>query len=250
MKTMTLSIAGMLLLAQTAIADVWTSEDLSAALGSGSRSEADVARDGGRKPAEVVVFAGVEPGITVLDVMAGSGYYSEIFSIAVGPEGKVYAQNPQWMLEFMKGVVDRAISERLKDDRLPNVSRIDGDIDAGGLADNSVDVAFTALNFHDVYYDYGEAAALAVLADVHRVLKPGGLLLIIDHNGPDNLDGEQLKQLHRMPEALTKEVVAKTDFEAAAESDLLRNPDDDLTKIVFAKGARGATDRYVLLYRK
>jgi len=228
----------------------WDADGLAAALDASSRPDSDRARDVGRHPAEIVAFMGVAEGDTVIDLMAGSGYYTEVFSVAVGANGQVYAQNPQWMLEFMKGVVDRAMTDRLADNRLPNVRRVDGDPAAGGIATGSVDAAFTALNLHDVYYDYGEEATLKMLAEVHSLLKPGGHLLVIDHNGPGSLDDTSLKQLHRMPEAEMRALLAKSDFTLVADSDLLRNSGDDMTKMVFAKGVRGATDRYVLLLEK
>jgi len=227
-----------------------SSEDIAATLSSAERSDSDAVRDAGRKPSEVLAFAGVQSGDVVLDLMAGSGYYTEIFSIVVGSEGKVYAQNPDWMLQFMKGVVDKAITERLADNRLANVQRVDGALETSGIPEGSVDIAFTALNFHDVYYDYGEAVTLELLAEVARLLKPEGKMLLIDHNGAEGVGDETLAKLHRMPEALMKQLIAKSDLKIVAESDLLANPEDDLTQMVFAKGLRGATDRYVLLLQK
>ena len=72
-----------------------------AALASEARPEGDRARDAGRKPAEVLEFMGIEPGMTVLDMFTGSGYYAEILSGVVGDEGKVIAQSNQAYLAFV-----------------------------------------------------------------------------------------------------------------------------------------------------
>ena len=212
-----------------------------------SRSDADKARDAARKPAEVMNFLGVEPGMTVLDLIGGDGYYTEVISIAVGPEGSVYAQNPQWMLEFMNGIDDRSLSERLNNDRLPNVVRVDGDLASIALPPESVDAAFSALKFHHVYYDYGYGAALALLQQVYAALKPGAVFVLIDHAGNSGLDN---KALHRIPEADLQAVVMAAGFSIEAESELLAHPEDDRSQVVFAKGLRGNTDRFVLRLQK
>ena len=129
---------------------------LAAALANANRSAEDTARDAGRKPAEVLAFAGVKPGMTVMDVMAASGWYTEVLSAAVGPEGVVYAENPRWLLNAMNGAPDKALTERLDAGRLINVVRADADLEDGLIPAGSVDVALTALNYHDTYYMSGE----------------------------------------------------------------------------------------------
>ena len=68
--------------------------DLAAALASANRPAEDKARDADRKPAELLQFFGVKPGMTTVDIIALGGYITEALSVAVGPNGKVYAQNP------------------------------------------------------------------------------------------------------------------------------------------------------------
>ena len=62
-----------------------------AAVADKGRPEADTKRDADRKPAEMLEFAGVKPGQTVVDLIPGGGYFTRIFSKAVGPKGTVYA---------------------------------------------------------------------------------------------------------------------------------------------------------------
>ncbi|MEJ2089890.1 MAG: methyltransferase, partial [Gammaproteobacteria bacterium] len=57
------------------------------------RSQADRQRDLTSRPAEVLTFLGIEPGMTVLDMLTGDGYYAEIVARAVGPAGHVYLHN-------------------------------------------------------------------------------------------------------------------------------------------------------------
>jgi predicted methyltransferase len=223
------------------------SADLNKKLAESSRSDADKARDAGRKPAEVLAFLGVEPGMTVLDVIAAGGWYTEVLAVAVGSEGKVYAQNNEFVLKFRDGANDKALTARLADGRLPNVERVDAEMAELPIPDASVDVAITALNFHDIYNPGGEEAALAFLSTVHSKLKPGGALGIIDHDGVAEQDNAKL---HRMQRQLALDVIAKSGFTMDSESELLANPEDDHTQGVFAPGLRGHTDRFVLKLRK
>ncbi len=215
--------------------------DVRAALAAADRSPADLARDVGRKPAEVLEFVGVGPGMTVLDLIAAGGWYTEVLAAAVGAEGRVYAQNPAVVLQFNDGANDKALTARLADDRLPNVTRLDVEINVLGLAPESVDVVLTALNFHDVYNrDPAQAAGVAQV--VRAVLKPGGVFAVIDHDG--NADADNTK-LHRMPKADAVAVLEAAGFVVEA-SDVLANAEDDRSQFVFAEGLRGKTDRFLL----
>ena len=221
--------------------------DLRTMLASDSRSEADRARDAGRKPADVVDFLGIESGMSVIDVIAAGGYYTEVLSLAVGADGMVVAQNPQVILEMREGANEKAISARLAGNRLPNVSRANGGFDAVSTADGQFDAAITALNFHDLYNGRSPEAALAALQAIYGLLKPGGVFGIIDHAGVADADNAALHRIERSIAAATAEAAG---FVVEAESDLLSNADDDHTQGVFAEGLRGSTDRFLLRLRK
>lgn len=212
-----------------------------------TRSEADRARDAGRKPVEVLTFLGVESGMTVLDVFAASGWYTEVLAHAVGADGTVYAHNPEFLLSMRDGVNDKGMTARLADDRLPNVQRLDREIDDLGLQPDSVDVAMFAINFHDVYNSAGAEAATGLLQSVYQVLKPGGILAVIDHAGTAENDNAAL---HRIEIAKVLEVIEASPFTLDAQSDILRNADDDMSASVFDPGVRGQTNRFVLRLKK
>jgi predicted methyltransferase len=224
-------------------ADPLTADQMQVLLDSPARSDDDKARDAARKPAEVIAFMGVEPGMTIVDVMAAGGWYTEVLSLATGPDGIVYGQNPAFMLEFMDGYNDKALTARLDGDRLSNVRRVDQALADAGLADNSIDLVFTALNFHDTYYMAGEAAAAALLVKSYQLLKPGGALILIDHAGKPELANDKL---HRIPEQIVVDMALAAGFTLEAEGEMLRHPEDDGTQMVFMKDMRGQTDRFVL----
>ena len=212
-----------------------------------ARPESDTGRDAGRKPAEVLHFLGLQESAIVMDVMASSGYYTEVLAHAVGSEGTVYAQTPPMMLKYRDGFYDKALAQRLKGGRLTNVVRLDRDMGDLGIPSESVDLAITALNFHDIYNSAGESAALELLSQVYGLLKPGGVFGVIDHVG--NPEGDN-NRLHRMDEAAMRDLIARSAFQLDGSGDLLRNPKDDHTGGVFAPDVRGNTDRFLFRLRK
>ena len=194
--------------------------DLRTLLASDSRAEEDRARDATRKPADVVSFLGIESGMRVVDIFAAGGYYTEVLSLAVGPGGHVVAQNPQFILEFRDGANETAISARLAGNRLPNVSRANGNFDAVPTSDGLYDAALTALNFHDIYNGQGAEAAVASLQAVHALLKPGGVFGVIDHTGVADANNAEL---HRIDPSKVRETAeaaeeAQRKAEAAASA--------------------------------
>jgi len=231
----------------TPAAQARSAAEFQQALSSGDRPEADKARDAGRRPAEVVTFLGIEPGMTVVDLMAGGGYYTDVLSAAVGDSGKVYAQNTKRGLAFREGANEKAISARLAGNRLKNVERLNRELSDLGLEPGSVDAALTALNYHDVANGGGPEAAAGFLAAVLAILEPGGIFGLIDHDANAENDNAAL---HRILKADVIKAVGQAGFELVAEGEMLRNPSDDHSKMVFAEGARGKTDRFVLLLRK
>lgn len=217
--------------------------DLAAALAADSRPAADKVRDAGRKPVRVIEFLGVKEGMTALDVIAAGGYYTEVLAYAVGKSGTVYAQNPEVVLRFRDGANDKALTERLANNRLPNVIRKDGDLAEVDIPAASVDVAITALNYHDIYNASGRDAAVGFSRAMLALLKPGGVLGVIDHEGSADQDNAAL---HRMQSHQAIEALEAAGFEIAATSELLRDSGDRLDKMVFAQDIRGRTSRFLI----
>jgi len=208
------------------------------------RPDSDKIRDPNRRPAEVLNFIGVESGMTVIDLVAAAGYYTEVLSHAVGANGKVYMQNSASALTGSRGPATvAAIDERLRDNRLANVERLTRNPDDLGMADNSVDAAVIALEFHELYRSDNPNAVAEFLAELRRVLKPGGVLGIIEHAGSPVFEPGPL---HRAVEAQVVADAQAAGFFVAASSPLLENPDDDLRSSVFVATIRGVTDRFVL----
>lgn len=225
----------------------WTTSELKAALASPSRPQADRDRDADRKPAELMTFFGVERGMTVLDLMASGGYMTDVLATTVGPNGKVYSQNPPAFLRFNNGAYDKALSARLADGRLPNVVRVDADLPASDkIPAGSVDFAITAMNLHDIF-NRDRAAAEKFMKDVFTMLKPNGVFGVIDHVGVAGADNQKL---HRMAKEDAIALAKVAGFTVEAESNLLANPQEDHTKGPFDPALRGKTDQFILKLRK
>ena len=225
---------------------------IAAAVADPARPEADRRRDGQRHPDAVLAFLGIEPGMAVLDLFSGGGYYTEIVSRLVGESGRVTAHNNQAYLGFAA----EDLKTRYTDDRLPNVERIIAEANDLELPPASFDAALAILTWHDFYYadpDSGwpaidEPALTELLC---TALKPGAVLGIVDHVGAPGSDPrESGMKLHRIDPERIKADLADSCFVYEGESAVLRNPSDDHTKPVFDASVRGHTDQVVYRFRR
>ena len=91
------------------------------------RTEADRKLDAGRKPAELLRFLKVEPGMKVGELFAGGGYTTELLARAVGSAGVVYGQNTKFVLARF---AEKPWGERLARPVNKNVVRLDRELDA------------------------------------------------------------------------------------------------------------------------
>ena len=216
-----------------------------------NRRSADHDRDASRKPAEVLAFFGIEPGMTVLDLFSGGGYYSELISIVVGPEGKVIAHSNAAYLGF----VGDEFEERYADDRLANVEVLMAENNELELTADSFDAVTVILAYHDIYYadpenSWPKIDGPKLLAELYKGLKPGGLLGVVDHYAEAGSPRETGNSVHRIDPGIVISELEIAGFVLDDKSQVLRNMDDDYSKIVFNPELRGKTDRFVLLFRK
>jgi len=220
------------------------------AVAQSTRPADQVALDAERKPAETVVFAGIKPGSKMMDLVPGGGYFTRIFSGVVGDKGWVYAYFPTETDAFLrKRIGPDAKIERLFD-AIPHTSILHASITKLS-APESLDVVFTAQNYHDFHDSfYGPADLAAVNKAVYDALKPGGYFVVIDHSAAKGSGLRDTETLHRIDEAqLTKEIEA-AGFKLVAHANFLRNPADPRDKIVFDPSIRHKTDQFVLKFQK
>jgi len=211
------------------------------------RSIADRWDDNRRQPAEIIRFAGVQPGMRVADLFAGGGYYSEILSRAVGDAGQVYLQNNSL---FLRSSGDQ-LSERLKRNRLSNVTRVDSEFAALDLP-SGLDQVFMVLSYHDIHVPREDPAIMTNPAvffpQLKAALKPGGRVLIVDHAAMPGSGTSTTAELHRIDEASVEEDFRRAGFELVGKFEGLRNKTDNYEVDVWDDEVRGHTDRFVHLY--
>ena len=238
-------------LSACASAPVATSSDIERVLANPARSQADRERDARDKPAEVMALAKFKQGDTVADILGGGGYNAEILSGIVGPSGHVLLVNNPGYDGFGK----KGWTERLANDRLPNVQHIVGPTDALGMGDNTLDGAVIVMSYHDLYWvdekeGWPKVDAGLFLDQITRALKPGGVLVVVDHSAKQGTGSADAQTLHRIDEQFTIADFRRHGLEWEAAIPVLRNADDDRSKNVFDPAIRGKTDRFVHLYRK
>lgn len=205
----------------------------------------DMARDALRKPQEVMDFFGVAPGSRVVELMAGRGYYVDLLSRRVGPEGRVWAHNSPFVL---KRFAEKPITERLQNPALSNVTRLDTPLDAPALPAD-LDAVLIVLFYHDTFWQEVDRAAMN--RAIFEALKPGGVFGVIDHSAKDGTGTAEVKRLHRIEESVVVQEIQAAGFQLAQSSDMLRNPEDDRSYMVFKPPAgRDRTDRFVLKFVK
>ncbi len=210
------------------------------------RPAADVARDAARKPADMVMFAGVKPGDTVADFIPGGGYFTRVFSLAVGPKGKVFAVIPA-AAEAAYPEPSKAIRD-MATTGWPNVAVVNSPLDpaiAGKL-----DLFWTAQNYHDLHNSQTPEQILGLNKAIFAALKPGGVYVIVDHAAVDGSGLTATKTLHRIDPAAIKSEVTAAGFTFDGESPALRNPADPKTAAVFDPAIRGKTDQVVYRFKK
>lgn len=219
-------------------------DPIASAVASPERPPADRERDVDRKPAEVLRFFGIRPGMRVADCMTGAGYYAELLARVVGTEGRVYALNNPRIAD----VFDKALDERLARPGLERVTKLTRELEDPGLPAD-LDAVLLVRFYHDFFWlrvdrmDFNKA--------VFTALKPGGVFGVIDHQAAAG-SGSRDVRLHRIDLELVKREISAAGFVLEEESDMLRHPEDTLDWSISADQSRrrDQTDRFVLRFRK
>jgi predicted methyltransferase len=218
------------------------------AVNSPYRPAADRKLDPGRRPEQLLAFWGIRPGMHVADLWAAGGWTTELLACTVGPTGKVYSQNGKFPPRFKKA--EEQWKARLKEPGMGNVVELEEPFTRPShilsVPPGSLDAVIMNMNYHDVVgrgYDRAK-----INAAVYRALKPGGVYGIVDNSAPPGTDAKDTTTIHRIDEAYEIKDVEKAGFKLVATSNVLRNPNDDRTWLIFKH--RGKQDRFVLKFIK
>lgn len=192
---------------------------------------------------------GVGPGMTVADLGAGGGYTTELLVRAVGPNGRVYAQNDP---DLLKKFLEKSWAARLALPVNKGVIRCDRTLDDPLPTEaKNLDLVVNYIFYHDTVW-------IGVDRDrmnraVWAALRPGGAYLIVDASAKEGHGVNDAKTLHRIEQSVVESEVKKAGFTLAATADFLRNPSDarDWSSSPREAGERlGTEDRFVLRFVK
>ncbi len=222
-----------------------------AAVATAGRPAGDAKRDALDHPAEILRLTGIKAGMHVADVLAGDGYYSELLGDVVGPTGHVLMINNSAFDHWSDG--DR--QKRLAGNRLPNVEYRVVDLDHMNLGAGTLDAIVLSKVYHDLYWvdstgEWPKFNVSGVLDQLVKALRPGGVLLLVDHSAKAGHGSADASSLHRIDEEFAKQDFTKRGMQVVASSDLLRRKDDARDQITYKGPMLGKTDRFVLVFKK
>ena len=217
--------------------------EIRAAIASPDRSAEDRKTDERRNPELLLGFAGVRPGMRVLDIGAGAGYSTEILARGVGARGVVYGQNSQVAMDRIKTRFD----DRFARFALRNVVKV------VRADEDPVPPEAGALDLVTIFFFYHDTPALGVdrallTRRIYTALKPGGVVVVADHAAKAGDGVSVSRSLHRIEESVVKSDFEAAGFRYAGDADFLRNPADPRTAPVFRSPIR--IDEFVLKFIK
>ena len=223
---------------------------VAAAMASPNRRPDNVKLDEGRKPAQVLAYLGLKPGMNVLDLFGANGYWAEIMAPAIGKGHDTIWAPTQFYSDKAKANTAALI------DKYPNVSVISSPFEAPDLPKNSADFVILNDNYHDTYwqnekYKIPRMDPNAFLKAVYAAMKPGAVIGVIDHIANSNSDTRAtVEKFHRIDPNVVKADLQRAGFVFVGSSDLLRNPADDHSLLVFDPKVAGHTDRFIFKFKK
>lgn len=218
------------------------------AMKSDIRSAQEVERDRNRKPVETLAFFGLEPDMTVIELIPGGGWYTKLLAPVMSEKGHYYAAIGTGRIkdslagkpgfEKMKIVAEDAKLYRKEGARFYS-------LEMSTLGVKNADMVLTFRNYHN-FDEEGRAAMNKAAFDA---LKSGGIYAVVDHTRRHN-EGDTPSNGRRFdPVRAIKEIQA-AGFELVDFSDLHYREDDELRYEVGAKTVTGNTDRFTLKFRK
>ncbi|MDB5580445.1 MAG: methyltransferase [Bradyrhizobium sp.] len=204
------------------------------------------------KQSELIRFARVDAGSTVIDVYPGDGDWTRLFSDIVGPEGRVYSFVPAEVAHFKNDPVG-LMRTLAKEPGRENVEAVSADLVALPEVTQPADVVWLHLFYHDLHTTLIQAKG-ATAADFNRAvyerLKPGGSYVIVDHAAAAGSGTSDTQAMHRIDPATVSEEVEAVGFLLEAQSSMLANKGDPHSIKVFDPSIKGETDRFVYRFVK
>jgi predicted methyltransferase len=217
--------------------------NIRAAVDDPGRPEKDRARDAGRKPAEVFALAGLKTGDKVIEIGSFGQYDTNIMVRAIGPKGHI------WMYDLPYQRAKQEEPTKAFNAAHPNTEYQIGKFDELTYP-KDVNLVVIDMYYHDLALPSNGVDMTRFNKLMYDALKKGGRVLIVDHNAEAGSGRRDTQKIHRIgPEVIEAEMKA-AGFKEIVNSTIFANPDDDKTKMVFAPGERGSTDRSLFVFQK
>lgn len=213
-------------------------EGYNQAIASPLRTDEDRQADPARHPMNFLEFAGVQPGMKVLDLAAGGGYTTQLLALAVGSKGTVWAQADR----LRPGLIKR-MTEYPQANIIVAALPYENPVPPGV---KNLDLITIVMNYHDIAYMPVDRAKMN--RNLFDALKPGGRLVLIDHAAKPGSGTTAARSLHRIEEKVVLEEFQNAGFRLEAESADLRNPADPRELPFFKMDA--PTDKFFLRFVK
>jgi predicted methyltransferase len=195
---------------------------LEAALSASHRSEANRARDAFRHPAQTLAFFGLKPTQTVVELWPGGGWYTEILAPYLAAKGNYTIAAPVGAPSdriYKKLDADPAIYGKVTRAHFPMAEG------AKGVAAGSADVVLTFRNVHNWRFN-GTDAAQSAFNQIYTMLKPGGILGVVEHRLPESMDTKLEEKSGYMKRSSIIAFATKAGLKLVGESEINANPKD------------------------
>ncbi|KRE92410.1 methyltransferase [Frateuria sp. Soil773] len=207
-------------------ASQYTAEQLDQVLAGDWRSAANRARDAYRHPKDTLDFFGLQPDQTVIEITPGGGWYSEILAPLLRDNGHYVAAEKRPASDGEARSDDSALRRKFAADpaHYGKAAIVAFDPQAPVLGEpGSADLVLTFRNVHNwVMADTAPAMFKAFFA----VLRPGGVLGVVDHRAADGATLDQVKASGYLPTAYVKKLATDAGFVLDGESEVNANPKD------------------------
>jgi predicted methyltransferase len=200
-----------------------------------------VARDGWRRPAEVLSLAQLKPGQTVVELSSFPLYYAPMLSSIVGEKGKVLMYDFPVIAEQYGDSV-KAFSDAHKNTEYKVTNFTDIEFPRG------VDVVFSVHAFHLMLLTGTDFEVFH--SKLFKAMKPGAIYLIIDHAAIHGTETNDTARLQRIDPGVVRAYVQAAGFQMIEDSRILENTDDTKKWPVFEDGKLDQTDQMVYKFRK
>ena len=198
------------------------SKDIAAGIAASTRTPANRARDRYRHPAETLAFFGVKPTQTIVEFLPAGGWYTEILAPIVKGRGEYVALVPAAQADRTR----KTFAEKVAIYGATKVATIDFKTGASSIPAGSADVVLTFRNVHNLLMQDDPAVASRVFAGFYAALKPGGVLGVVDHRLPEEMDTAREKTSGYIKRSTIVRLAQQAGFTLAGESRINANPKD------------------------